>query len=170
MKYLIQSIILASRYLLLPLYLGMTAAMVLFGFKFFQELIHLFQKVSVISESDLVLGALALIDLMLVANLLIMVIISGYENFVSPIHVDSPDEKPSWLGTLDMNTIKIKVATSLVGISSIHLLAAFLNIKEKTTEHMLWLVITHMVFVGSSLLLAYIDRILYTKHKDLNDA
>lgn len=166
MRHFVQSIILASRYLLLPLYLGMAAAMVLFGYKFFQELISLFQKVSAMSESDLVLGVLALIDLMLVANLLIMVIISGYENFVSPISVDSASEKPSWLGTLDMNTIKIKVATSLVGISSIHLLAAFLNIKEKSSEHMFWLVITHLVFVGSALLLAYIDRILYEKHKD----
>lgn len=162
---MMQKLILSSRYLLVPLYVGMTAGIVLFGIKFFQELFHLFQTILVLKEADLVLGMLALIDIVLVANLLVMVIISGYDNFVVPFRSEHADERPEWLGTLDMSTIKIKVASSLVGISSIHLLAAFLKYKDKGSEEMMWLVITHMVFVVSAILLAYIDRVAGISHK-----
>ncbi len=159
MRLTIQRIILSSRYLLIPLYVGMTASVLLFGVKFFQELRHLFETVSQAKEADLVLGILSLVDMMLVANLLIMVIISGYESFVGPIQVEDMDKKPGWLGNLDPGTIKIKVATSIVGISSVHLLATFLNIKDKTSEQIFWLTILHLAFVVSALFLAYIDRI-----------
>lgn len=159
MTKLLHTFILSSRFLLIPLYFGMTLGIFLFGIKFIHELVHLFKSINSLSESDLVLGVLALIDLMLVANLMIMVIISGYDNFVSPFTDTQRENKPAWLGTLDMGSIKIKVASSLVGISSIHLLAAFLNIKDKTSEQMMWLVITHLVFVVSALLLAYVDKV-----------
>lgn len=154
----IHRFILGSRYFLIPLYVGMTLVGGLLTVKFFQELFHLFKCVTMSSEHTVILGVLALVDLMLVANLLVMVTLSGYETFISPL-AKQQDDKPSWLGTLDMGAIKIKVATSLVGISSISLLSAFLNIKQYKHEDLQWLVITHLVFLISAIGLAWVDRI-----------
>lgn len=155
----IHRFILGSRYFLIPLYVGMTLVGGLLTIKFFQELFQLCMSVTSLNEHDVILGVLALVDLMLVANLLVMVILSGYETFISPLNAMKDDDKPTWLGTLDMGAIKIKVATSLVGISSISLLSAFLNIKQYEYNALLWLVITHLVFLVSALCLAWVDRI-----------
>lgn len=155
----IHRFILGSRYFLIPLYLGMTLIGGLLTIKFFQDLAHLCLKVTVLDEHDVILGVLALVDLMLVANLLVMVTLSGYETFIAPLNKMKDDDKPSWLGTLDMGAIKIKVGTSLVGISSIALLQAFLNIKQYESNQMFWLVVTHLVFLISALGLAWVDRI-----------
>lgn len=159
----IHSFILGSRYFLIPLYVGMTFVGGLLTIKFFQELIHLCIKVTTLEEHDVILGVLALVDLMLVANLLVMVILSGYETFISPLGDMKSDDKPSWLGTLDMAAIKIKVATSLVGISSIALLSAFLNIKQHNANELFWMVVTHVVFLLSALGLALVDRVSSAK-------
>jgi uncharacterized protein (TIGR00645 family) len=111
------------------------------------------------SESDVVLMVLSLVDVVLVANLLIMVVISGYENFVSDISVEPGEDKPSWLGKIDAGNLKVKVAAAIVAISSIHLLRAFLNLHELTNDKIVLLMIMHLVFVFSALLLAYLDRI-----------
>lgn len=173
----LQSIVLWSRYLQIPLYLGMIFALALFSVQFIHELCELVEKMihaagssSILnslnksSESDFILGILNLIDLLLVANLLVMVIISGYESFIEPILVGNDGQKPGWLGNVDPGTIKIKVATSIVGISSIHLLASFLNMKAFTTDQLMWQTIIHIAFVVSALLLAFIDRMVSEKH------
>lgn len=157
----IERILFASRWLLTPMYLGMTLLLVLFAIKFFQELIHLLPGILEMAETDLILVALALIDLTLVANLIIMVIISGYENFVSRIDLDAKSEKLSWVGKLDSGTLKLKVAASIVAISSIHLLKAFMNVNKADTTTLMWLVIIHMTFVVSALLLAWLDKMAF---------
>ncbi len=159
----LQSTILASRFLQIPLYIGMCIALILFSVKFYHELWELVLHVKSESESALILGILKLIDLLLVANLMIMVIISGYESFIEPILVGDDGQKPGWLGNVDPGTIKIKVATSIVGISSIHLLASFLA-PTLDKEKLFWQVLIHLAFVLSAFLLAVIDKMTSHKH------
>ena len=120
----IERLLFASRWILAPVYLGMSLALVALGIKFFMELFHLLTGVFTTSEADLVLVLLALVDMVLVGSLIVMVMFSGYENFVSALDVDEGTEKLSWLGKLDANSLKLKVASSIVAISSIHLLRA----------------------------------------------
>lgn len=162
----LQSLILWSRFLQVPLYLMMALALGLFSVKFFHELSHLYVnvKLATSTEADLILGVLNMIDLLLVANLMVMVIISGYESFIEPIVVGNDNQKPGWLSNVDPGTIKIKVATSIVGISSIHLLTSFLNSDKLSSEKLMWQVIIHIAFVLSALLLAVIDKMVSAKH------
>lgn len=118
------------------------------------------------AEADLILTALGLVDLALVGNLLIMVILSGYENFVSRIDVAAQTETLSWLGKLDAGTLKIKVAASIVAISSIHLLKAFVNALTIPNDKLMWLVIIHLTFVVSALILAYVDKLAFASHRE----
>lgn len=166
MERLIERFLFGSRWMLVPLYIGLTVVLMLFTVKFFQELAHLVPSIFELGETDLVLAALALIDMALVANLLIMVIISGYENHVSRIDLDEDDEKLSWLGKLDSGTLKIKVAASIVAISSIHLLKAFMNAKDMADDKLMWLVIIHLTFVVSALLLTWLDKMAFASHRD----
>ncbi len=119
----------ASRWLLAPIYLGLSFGLLLLGLKFFQEIIHALPMVFSTKEADLVLLILSLIDLSLVGGLLVMVMLSGYENFVSNIDIDHGEEKLSWLGKMDAGSLKQKVAASIVAISSIHLLQKFMNVQ-----------------------------------------
>lgn len=162
----IETFLFWSRWLLVPLYVGLTLVLLFFAFKFFQELIHLVPLLPQMAEADLILTALGLIDLALVGNLLIMVILSGYENFVSRIDVAEGSDKLSWLGKLDAGTLKIKVAASIVAISSIHLLKAFVNALSIPNDKLMWLVIIHMTFVVSALLLAYVDKLAFASHRE----
>lgn len=162
---IIEQAILASRWLLVPVYLALAATLAVFGIKAVQEAIHLFEKALVMSETEIVLAVLALIDLALIANLMVMVILSGYETFVSKLDLDEGQEKPSWLGKVDAGTIKIKVAVSIVAISSIHLLKAFMHVGDMTDKEVLWLVIVHLTFVVSALLMALIDKIAFAEHR-----
>ncbi|MBR9971152.1 TIGR00645 family protein [Magnetospirillum sulfuroxidans] len=155
-----------SRWLLVPLYMGLTVVLLFFAFKFVQELIHLVPLLPQMAEADLVLTALGMIDLALVGNLLIMVILSGYENFVSRIDVAEGDDKLSWMGKLDAGTLKIKVAASIVAISSIHLLKAFVNALSIPNDKLMWLVIIHLTFVVSALILAYVDKLAFASHRE----
>jgi uncharacterized protein (TIGR00645 family) len=155
----IQLIIKNTRFLIIPLYLGMSVGLLLFVIKFFQQLLHLFYVINQINEADLILEILALFDFILVANLLIMVIMSGYERFIQPLEFNKTQEKPGWLTKLDLGSIKVKVATSIIAISSIHLLSAFLNVHQHTSEHIFLLITMHLALVVSALLLAFIDRI-----------
>jgi uncharacterized protein (TIGR00645 family) len=111
----------------------------------------------------MLLAMLALIDGALVASLIVMVMISGYENFVSSFDENNGQERLSWIGKLDAGSLKIKVASAIVAISSIHLLQAFMNIGNFTSEQLLWLTIIHMVFVASALLLGVLDRMMNRK-------
>ncbi len=165
MERLIEKTLFASRWLLAPIYLGLSLALLLLIIKFFQELWHVTGVIFSMTESDLVLHILALIDMALVGSLLIMVMFSGYENFVSKIDIDEGDEKLDWLGKLDAGTLKLKVAASIVAISSIHLLQKFMRVDQIEAAHLMWYVIIHMTFVLSALLLAVLDKVAFSKHR-----
>ena len=122
----VERVMYASRWLLAPIYIGLSLALVALGIKFFQELFHLLPHVLEISEADIVLVVLSLIDIALVSGLIIMVMFTSYENFVSQIDLKEGTEKLAWLGTLDTSSLKSKVAASIVAISSIHLLKVFM--------------------------------------------
>jgi uncharacterized protein (TIGR00645 family) len=159
LEHFIESIILASRWLLVVFYLGLTVALALYAVSFSKKLFDFVGKLFVLEETDTILKMLSLIDAALVASLVVMVIISGYENFVS--RFDKADEKEiSWLGKVDAGSLKIKVASTIVAISSIHLLQVFLNAQQYTEGKLMWLTIMHMAFVVSALFLAYIDRVM----------
>lgn len=158
----IETTLYASRWLLAPIFLGLSLALVALGIKFFQEVFHLLPHVLELTESNLVLVVLALIDLSLVGSLIVMVMFSGYENFVSQIDLREGEDKLGWLGKLDAGTLKLKVAASIVAISSIHLLRVFMNAEQIDNGKIMWYVILHLTFVVSALLVAYIDKI--TKH------
>ncbi len=162
---IIEQLILASRWLLVPVYLALAATLAVFGIKAIQEAVHLLEKVLVMTEVEIVLAVLSLIDLALIANLMVMVILSGYETFVSTLDLEEGQEKPSWLGKVDAATLKIKLAVSIVAISSIHLLRAFMNAGGIDDKEILWLVIVHLTFVVSALLLAVIDKIAFAQHR-----
>jgi uncharacterized protein (TIGR00645 family) len=158
----IESIILASRWLLVVFYLGLGLALAIYAFSFSKKLIEFATTVMVLDDTDTILKVLGLIDAALVASLLVMVIISGYENFVSRFDSEQSDEV-HWLGTIDVGSLKIKVASTIVAISSIHLLQIFLNHSSFTSVQLMWLTIMHLAFVLSALLLAYIDRLTGAK-------
>lgn len=162
----IERVLFASRWLLAPLYVGLSIGLLALGVKFFQEAFHVVSEVLVVSEADLILTVLSLIDIVLVGGLIIMVMLSGYENFVSRIDVEGSDKALSWLGKLDAGTLKLKVAASIVAISSIHLLRIFLNAQQIDNDKLLWYVILHMTFVASALLLGVLDRMAFAGHRD----
>jgi len=153
-----ESLLYASRWILAPIYMGLSLALVLLALKFFQELIHYFPLIFTSSEADLVLVVLSLIDMALVGGLLVMVMFSGYENFVSQIDIKEGEEKLSWLGKLDSGSLKQKVAASIVAISSIHLLKAFMNAEQIANEKLMWYVLIHLTFVVSAIGMAWVDR------------
>ena len=160
----IEKIIFASRWVQAPLYIGLIVGGVLYAYKFAKEVIHLCTDINGISESDLMLGVLTLVDITMVANLLIMVIIGGYSTFVSKMGIESHEDRPDWLEKVDAGTLKVKLAGSLVGVSGIHLLQTFINIENHNMEHVKWQVIIHVVFLASSVLLAYTETLLHKKH------
>lgn len=157
----LEKILFACRWLLAPLYLGLSLALVALGVKFFQEALHVLMAIGTMAEADLVLVVLTLIDLVLVGSLIVMVMFSGYENFVSRIDVGGDADKLGWLGKLDAGTLKLKVAASIVAISSIHLLKVFMDVRTISNDKILWYVILHMTFVVSALLLGVLDRMSF---------
>jgi uncharacterized protein (TIGR00645 family) len=154
----IESIILASRWLLVVFYLGLGLALAVYAVSFGGKLFEFLTSVMEINDTTTILKILGLIDAALVASLVVMVIISGYENFVS--RFDAHAGEVHWLGTIDVGSLKVKVASTIVAISSIHLLQVFLNHAIYTTDQLMWLTIMHIAFVFSALMLAYIDRVM----------
>ena len=165
LEHLIENIILASRWLLVVFYLGLTVALLLYAISFAKKLWEFVDKLFVLQETDTILKMLSLIDAALVASLVVMVIISGYENFVSRFD-NAEGAEISWLGKLDASSLKIKVASTIVAISSIHLLQVFLNAQQYTDGQLMWLTIIHLTFVISALLLAYIDKLMVSTKKE----
>ncbi|MEY3338056.1 MAG: hypothetical protein RL245_1048 [Pseudomonadota bacterium] len=161
----IEKILFACRWLLAPLYLGLSLALIALGVKFFQEASHVLMAIGTMAEADLVLVVLTLIDLVLVGSLIVMVMFSGYENFVSRIDVGGDADKLGWLGKLDAGTLKLKVAASIVAISSIHLLKVFMDVRTIANDKILWYVILHMTFVLSALLLGVLDRMSFAEKR-----
>jgi uncharacterized protein (TIGR00645 family) len=162
-EHLIEVVIFRSRWLLAPLFLGLIASIVLLLVKFFQELVHLSTHVLSASESDVIIGILTLVDMSLVGSLLLMIIFSGYEIFVSKIDVAEHADRPEWMGKVDFGGLKLKVIGAIVAISAIDLLKTFVEIPEEPTEGntdmYLWKVTLHMTFVLSGVLFAWMDRI-----------
>jgi uncharacterized protein (TIGR00645 family) len=182
-EYIFEKLLFSSRWLLAPIFIGLSLALIALGFKFFQEVWHVFSDLVEMGESDLVLTVLAMIDIALVATLIVMVMFSGYENFVSTIDAKGSDSL-NWLGKLDAGTLKLKVAASIVAISSIHLLRIFMQVDSPkvingvavvvngipvdkyTNDQIMWFVILHMTFVVSAVLLGVLDKISFAKHRE----
>jgi uncharacterized protein (TIGR00645 family) len=151
----IEQIILASRWLLVVFYLGLTIALAIYALTFGKKLVAFFTKSLALDEADAILSMLSLIDAALVASLVVMVIIAGYENFVSRFEENS---EVHWLGTIDAGSLKIKVASTIVAISSIDLLSIFLDLTKYTESQIMWATLMHLAFVFSALILAYVDK------------
>lgn len=162
MERLVETLMVRTRWLLAPVYLGLSLALLGLAIKFFQEVVHLILHVYSMPEADLILVILSLIDLALVGGLLVMVMMSGYENFVSKIETTDATDGLSWLGKMDASTLKMKVAANIVAISSIHLLKIFMNAENVNSEHLFWYVVIHLTFVTSAFAMGYLDKL--TKH------
>ena len=162
----IERLLFASRWILAPVYLGLSLGLVVLGVKFFQEIYHVITHITLIEEPELVLTLLAMIDLVLVGSLIVMVMFSGYENFVSRIETDGEGDKLGWLGKLDAGTLKLKVAASIVAISSIHLLQKFMDVEKIENDKLLWYVIIHLTFVVSAVLMGVLDKMAFASHRE----
>jgi len=158
----LETIIFNSRWIMAPFYLGLCIALLALLYVFFHELMHLFSPETLISESSVIVLVLTLIDLSFAGNLLIMVIFSGYENFVSKIDTHNNEDRPDWMGTVDFSGLKLKLISSIVAISGIQLLKVFFSLKDggTDTETLKWYIIVHLVFVLSGLLLALMDYLV----------
>ncbi len=159
---LVENTIYSARWILAPIYLGLSLALLALGIKFFQEVFHVLPIILSITEADLVLVVLSLIDLALVGGLIVMVMLSSYESFVSRLDIGTGTEKLGWLGKMDYTSLKNKVASSIVAISSIHLLKIFMDTPNVDTDHLMWYVIIHLTFVLSAFGMGILDRL--TRH------
>jgi len=158
MEKVIERSLYAARWLLVPIYIGLSLAIILLAIKFFQEALHVFPIIFAMKESELILVILSLVDMALVGGLLIMVMLSGYENFVSKLDITPENEKLGWLGKMDAGSLKNKVAASIVAISSIHLLKVFMDLKNIPNDKIEWYVVLHLTFVVSAFAMGYLDK------------
>lgn len=156
----LETLIFRSRWIMAPFYLGLVISLVMLLVKFTLELIHLVPHVLDMNENQMILMVLSLIDMSLAGNLLLMVIFAGYENFVSKIDTGDHEDRPDWMGKVDFGGLKLKLIASIVAISGIHLLKAFMNVGSQDKENLAWMVGIHMAFVVSGVLLALMDRIV----------
>ena len=159
MERLLENTMYSARWILAPIYFGLSFALLALAVKFFQELLHLAPHLLEIAEADLILVVLSLVDMALVGGLLVMVMISGYENFVSQLDIEEGREKLNWLGKMDSGSLKMKVAASIVAISSIHLLKVFMNAQNIPNDKLMWYVIIHMTFVVSAFGMGILDKL-----------
>jgi uncharacterized protein (TIGR00645 family) len=168
----LEALLFGSRWLQAPLYLGLVIAQGVYVYKFLQELVHLVSGAAVLREVDIMLILLGLIDVVMVANLLIMVTVGGYQTFVSKLDLDEHPDQPEWLSHVNAGVLKVKLATALIGISSIHLLKVFIEIGSKMSqtneafelsklEHgVTFQIAIHLTFVISALVMAYTDKVM----------
>lgn len=159
MERLIERGLFASRWMMAPMYLGLALALLVLVWIFIMELVRFVMIVPVMTVNDAILGILALIDLSLAANLLLIVIFSGYENFVSRMDLADHKDRPDWQGEVDFSALKLKLVASIVAISGIHLLKVFMDVGQYDPEQIRWMVVIHLVFVISGVLLATMDWI-----------
>lgn len=153
-----------SRWLQAPLYVGLIIVLAVYVYEFGIGLIHLITNANHLTENQIMLQALDLIDVVMIANLLIMVIIGGYQTFVSRLNLQGHPDQPDWLDEVNAGTMKIKLALSLIGISSIHLLRTFIDLSQKNTFEVMWQVIIHMTLLISALAIAYATRLMASNH------
>ncbi len=181
------NLIFASRWLQLPLYLGLILAQAVYVFHFWVELVHLIEaafgsqaalemlvksigyaQVPKLNETVIMLVVLGLIDVVMISNLLIMVIVGGYETFVSRMNLEGHPDQPEWLSHVNASVLKVKLATAIIGISSIHLLKTFINAENYSEKVLLWQTLIHIAFLLSAMAIAYTDRLL--QHPSKTDA
>lgn len=175
--------IFASRWLQLPLYLGLIAAQVVYVFHFWVELVHLLEavfgsqtalqalitsigyksdvQITALNEAIIMLVVLGLIDVVMISNLLIMVIVGGYETFVSRMNLEEHPDQPEWLSHVNASVLKVKLATAIIGISSIHLLKTFINAQNYTDKVLIAQTVIHIAFLFSAMAIAYTDKLLH---------
>lgn len=163
MEKLVERLMYASRWLMAPIYLGLSLVLMALGIKFFQEVWHVFSDVWFMKEADLILIILSMIDITLVGGLIIMVMLSGYENFVSRLDIADSEEKLGWLGKVDSGSLKNKVAASIVAISSIHLLKVFMDTPNIPNDKIMWYLLIHITFVLSAFAMGYLDKLMKDK-------
>jgi uncharacterized protein (TIGR00645 family) len=159
----LESVIFWSRWLQAPLYLGLIVAQVVYVYLFMVELSHLVSGVfesGHVDETEIMLVVLGLIDVVMIANLLIMVIVGGYETFVSRLDLDNHPDQPEWLSHVNAGVLKIKLSTAIIGISSIHLLKTFINAANMSEHAIKWQVIIHIVFLLSAMAMVWVDRVM----------
>ena len=183
----LSSFIFASRWLQLPLYLGLIAAQAVYVFHFWVELVHLLEAafgsqpalqalvssigykadapLTTLNETVIMLVVLALIDVVMISNLLIMVIVGGYETFVSRLNLEGHPDQPEWLSHVNASVLKVKLGTAIIGISSIHLLKTFINAANYDEKVLMWQTIIHMAFLFSAIAIAYADRLMSHHNK-----
>ena len=156
-----------SRWLQAPLYIGLIVAQALYVWQFWHELVGLVQKMafSDITETAMMLIVLGLIDVVMISNLLVMVIVGGWETFVSRMHLQHHPDQPEWLSSVNAGVLKVKLATAIIGISSIHLLKTFINASEYDEKTLLWQTVIHLTFVISAVAIAYTERLSHAPAK-----
>lgn len=159
-KSMMTNILFGSRWLQLPLYLGLIVAQAVYVYFFGLELVHLVGKAAHLVEADIMLIVLGLIDVVMISNLLIMVIVGGYETFVSRLNLEGHPDEPDWLSHVNANLLKVKLATAIIGISSIHLLKTFINAENLSDKVLIAQTVIHMTFVFSAVAIAYIDKLM----------
>lgn len=159
LEYYLEQGLFHSRWIMAPMYVGLVGALVILFISFMQELFHFFLAIPTLTQTDVVLGVLSLIDLSLAGNLMLIVIFSGYENFVSKMDTDDHEDQPEWKGSVDFSALKLKLIASIVAISGIHLLKVFMDVDKVSPAQVQWMVIIHVVFVISGVLLAVMDRV-----------
>jgi uncharacterized protein (TIGR00645 family) len=155
----LETLIFNSRWLLAPFYLGLVMALALMLVKFAKEFLHFAPMVFNAEGSEVIIGVLSLIDVVMVANLLIIIVFAGYENFVSRIDTGDHEDRPAWMGHVGFAELKMKLIGSIVAISGIELLKAFMHVESMNNEQLAWKVGIHMTFVVSGVLFALMDRI-----------
>jgi uncharacterized protein (TIGR00645 family) len=167
----LEQILFASRWLMAPFYLLMVAALAMLLVKFAQESWHIVTHTLIMTESQAVLAVLSLIDITLTGNLLLMVLFAGYENFVSKMDIGDHKDRPDWMGKVDFAGLKLKLIASIVAISGINLLKNFMALEpgvmvEGKDQQLFWMVVIHLVFIASGVMLAFMDKIVgaTTKH------
>ena len=180
------ALIFASRWLQLPLYLGLIVAQLVYVWHFLVELLHLVEaafgsdtalrilvtsvgyspdvQITALNETIIMLVVLGLIDVVMISNLLIMVIIGGYDIFVSKLGIEGHEDEPEWLDHVNAGVLKVKLSMALISISSIHLLKTFIDAAQKDTHTILWQVVIHVAFLVSALVMAWVDRIVSHAH------
>lgn len=155
----VEQTILASRWLLVPFYLGLGISLIVLLIKFGQKMVTLILATFISGSNDLIMNVLGLIDLSLLANLLLIVMFSGYENFVSRFELDDQKYKPAWMGHVDFGELKLKLLSSIIAISAVHLLETFMNIHEASDREIEWSIGIQMTFILTGLLLALMNRV-----------
>ncbi|WP_028448526.1 MULTISPECIES: TIGR00645 family protein [Chitinibacter] len=159
---LLGKIIFGSRWLQLPIYLGLIVVQGVYAYKFLAGLTSMMLNLGSLSETQIMLAVLGLIDVVMIANLLLMVTVGGYETFVSRLRIDRHPDQPEWLDHVNATVLKVKLSMAIISISSIHLLQTFINAGQLPESQMKWQVIIHLAFLISAAALAYTDKLLHS--------